>query len=94
MKNSGKSTYLNVQCVHTSECWDKRWWSVFLCTLFPGPTMNVTCGPHSFLCREGDTSHCIPDERVCNGKHDCRHGDDERNCTHGRLSFLQVVINV
>lgn len=34
------------------------------------------------------SGHCIPEEKLCDGKHDCLDGADEKNCTHNLCPSL------
>ena len=41
-------------------------------------TENKTCESEQFKCKK--SGECIPHNLVCDGEHDCRHGEDEDNC--------------
>jgi hypothetical protein len=51
-------------------------------------TENVPCPPNYFKCTD---SYCIPMKNVCNGRIDCRDGQDEQYCGNElQCTFTQI----
>ena len=51
------------------------------------------CGKSFFQCK-GVNGKCVPEEKMCDGKFDCREGEDEDECCMvlKRLSQLETLI--
>lgn len=59
--------------------------------LFSHEIITDLCSPAEFRCEDGQ---CIPEEKRCDTRTDCRDGSDELDCSmfHLYISVLQTIL--
>ncbi len=88
MRNLGCADKSQIQCFSDSEiCFSFHKLCIYEVDAF-GNLFTCRNGFHLSECKEAQcnnkhkcfNSYCIPNSYVCNGKWDCKHGEDENNC--------------
>jgi len=58
------------------------------CCLFSHEIVTVLCSRAEFRCEDGQ---CIPEEKRCDSRTDCRDGSDELDCSMSYLSICHGI---